>query len=84
MIVKPRDGLPRCGGGRGVSRSRWPAYQVSGEYAMIRAAAASKWIDERAAVLESLDRSGVPAPTSCSPTGPGRRDGAGLRDGGLT
>ncbi len=30
------------------------AYQVSGEYSMIKAAAANGWIDERAAVLESL------------------------------
>ena len=30
------------------------AYQVSGEYAMICAAAANNWIDERAAALESL------------------------------
>jgi len=30
------------------------AYQVSGEYAMIRAAAANGWLDERATVLESL------------------------------
>ncbi len=30
------------------------AYQVSGEYAMIKAAAASGWIEERDAVLESL------------------------------
>lgn len=30
------------------------AYQVSGEYAMIAAAAAQGWIDQRAAVLESL------------------------------
>ncbi|MBC8160671.1 MAG: porphobilinogen synthase [Roseiflexaceae bacterium] len=30
------------------------AYQVSGEYAMIKAAAANGWIDERRAVLESL------------------------------
>src|SRR5271168_3062729 len=30
------------------------AYQVSGEYAMIRAAADHNWIDERAAALESL------------------------------
>ncbi|VBA34397.1 Delta-aminolevulinic acid dehydratase [Mycobacterium attenuatum] len=30
------------------------AYQVSGEYAMICAAAAHNWIDERAAALESL------------------------------
>jgi len=30
------------------------AYQVSGEYAMVEAAAAQGWIDRRAAVLESL------------------------------
>ena len=30
------------------------AYHVSGEYSMIKAAAANGWIDERAAVLETL------------------------------
>ena len=30
------------------------AYNVSGEYSMVRAAAAQGWIDERAVVLESL------------------------------
>ena len=30
------------------------AYQVSGEYAMIKAAAANGWLDERAVALESL------------------------------
>ena len=30
------------------------AYNVSGEYAMVKAAAARGWLDERAAVLESL------------------------------
>jgi porphobilinogen synthase len=30
------------------------AYQVSGEYAMIRAAGANGWLDEKAAILESL------------------------------
>jgi porphobilinogen synthase len=30
------------------------AYQVSGEYAMLKAAAAQGWLDERAAALESL------------------------------
>ena len=30
------------------------AYQVSGEYAMVKAAAANGWLDEEAAVLESL------------------------------
>jgi porphobilinogen synthase len=40
-------------------RDRFPshplaAYNVSGEYAMIKAAAANGWIDERAAVLETL------------------------------
>ena len=40
--VKDRFGLPTA------------AYSVSGEYAMIKAAAANGWIDERAAVLESM------------------------------
>ena len=30
------------------------AYNVSGEYSMVKAAAAQGWIDERAVVLESL------------------------------
>jgi porphobilinogen synthase len=30
------------------------AYNVSGEYAMIKAAARAGWLDERAAALESL------------------------------
>ena len=30
------------------------AYQVSGEYAMLKAAAANGWLDERAVILESL------------------------------
>ena len=30
------------------------AYQVSGEYAMLMAAAQNGWLDERAVVLESL------------------------------
>jgi porphobilinogen synthase len=30
------------------------AYNVSGEYSMIKAAAANGWIDERGAVLETL------------------------------
>jgi porphobilinogen synthase len=40
-------------------RDRFPgvplaAYSVSGEYSMVKAAAARGWIDERAVVLESL------------------------------
>ena len=40
-------------------RERFPelplaAYNVSGEYAMVKAAAANGWLDERAAVLETL------------------------------
>jgi porphobilinogen synthase len=37
-------------------RFRYPtaAYQVSGEYAMIKAAARNGWIDERRAMLETL------------------------------
>jgi porphobilinogen synthase len=30
------------------------AYHVSGEYSMLKAAAANDWIDDRAAALESL------------------------------
>jgi porphobilinogen synthase len=30
------------------------AYQVSGEYAMVKAAAVNGWLDERAAMLETL------------------------------
>jgi len=30
------------------------AYNVSGEYAMLKAAARAGWLDERAAVLEAL------------------------------
>ena len=30
------------------------AYQVSGEYAMIEAAAAQGWVDRRAVILESV------------------------------
>jgi porphobilinogen synthase len=40
-------------------RDRFPehplvAYNVSGEYAMLKAASAQGWLDERAAVLEAL------------------------------
>ena len=40
--VKERFGVPTI------------AYQVSGEYAMLKAAAANGWLDERACVLEAL------------------------------
>ena len=40
--VKARFGLPTS------------AYQVSGEFAMIKAAAANGWVDERKMALESL------------------------------
>lgn len=40
--VKERFGVPVC------------AYQVSGEYAMLKAAAANGWLDERATMLETL------------------------------
>jgi len=40
--VKDEFGVPTC------------AYQVSGEYAMLRAAARNGWLDERATVLEAL------------------------------
>ncbi|MEK7766921.1 MAG: porphobilinogen synthase, partial [bacterium] len=41
------------------ARERWDlplaAYQVSGEYAMLKAAAKNGWLDEKAAALETLD-----------------------------
>lgn len=55
VMVKPAMGyLDVVAAAADVSPVPVAAYQVSGEYAMIRAAAANNWIDERAAVLESL------------------------------
>lgn len=56
LMVKPA--LPYLDIVRRV-RDRFPdhplaAYQVSGEYSMIKAAAANGWLDERSAALESL------------------------------
>jgi len=56
LMVKP--GLPYLDVVRAV-RDRYPdaplaVYNVSGEYAMIKAAAANNWLDERAVVLETL------------------------------
>jgi porphobilinogen synthase len=55
VMVKPA--LPYLDVVRRVKRAtRVPvaAYNVSGEYAMVKAAAAAGWLDERAAVLEAL------------------------------
>jgi porphobilinogen synthase len=41
------------------------AYQVSGEYAMIHAAAANGWIDAAAALRETVVSICVRAPTWC-------------------
>ena len=46
------------------------AYQVSGEYAMVEAAAANGWIDRERAMLETLTSIRAPARRSSSPTGP--------------
>lgn len=55
VMVKPAMGyLDIVAAVAAAARVPVAAYQVSGEYAMIRAAAANGWIDERAAVLESL------------------------------
>jgi porphobilinogen synthase len=56
LMVKP--GLPYLDVVRAM-RGRFPdmplaVYNVSGEYAMVKAAAAAGWLDERAVVLESL------------------------------
>ena len=51
--VKDRFGVPTF------------VYQVSGEYAMLMAAAQNGWLDERAVVLESLTlASSARAPTA--------------------
>lgn len=55
VMVKPALGyLDVLAAAAEVSPVPVAAYQVSGEYAMICAAAANGWIDERAAALESL------------------------------
>jgi porphobilinogen synthase len=56
-IVMVKPGLPYLDVVRRVKEvSEVPvaSYQVSGEYAMIKAAAAKGWIDEEAAILETL------------------------------
>lgn len=55
VMVKP--GMPYLDVVRRVKQEfRVPtfAYQVSGEYAMLKAAAANGWLDERKCVLEAL------------------------------
>jgi len=55
VMVKPAMGyLDIVSAAAGVSPVPVAAYQVSGEYAMISAAAANGWVDGRAAALESL------------------------------
>lgn len=55
VMVKPALGyLDVLAAAARISPVPVAAYQVSGEYAMICAAAANNWIDERAAALESL------------------------------
>jgi porphobilinogen synthase len=55
VLVKPATGyLDVVAAAAQVSQVPVAAYQVSGEYATICAAAANNWIDERAAALESL------------------------------
>ena len=55
VMVKPALGyLDIVAAAAEISHVPVAAYQVSGEYAMICAAAANDWIDERAVVLEAL------------------------------
>ena len=55
VMVKPALGyLDVVAAAASVSPVPVAAYQVSGEYAMVCAAAANGWIDERAAALETL------------------------------
>ena len=55
MMVKPAmpylDVLSKM---RSATTLPLAAYQVSGEYAMIKAACANGWLDERTVVMESL------------------------------
>jgi hypothetical protein len=56
-------------------------YQVSGEYAMIKAAAGNGWLDGERAMMEGLLASSAPAPTASSPTPPStRRSGSSPAD----
>ena len=55
VMIKPAlPGLDLIAAARSATNLPIAAYQVSGEYAMISAAAAKGWIDRRAAALESL------------------------------
>lgn len=55
VLVKPAMGyLDVVAAAADISPVPVAAYQVSGEYAMLAAAAGNGWIDKRAAVLESL------------------------------
>ena len=55
VMVKPAlPALDLIASARSMTNVPIAAYQVSGEYAMIAAAAAKGWIDRRAAALESL------------------------------
>jgi porphobilinogen synthase len=55
VMVKPAMGyLDVVAAAAGISPVPVAAYQISGEYSMISAAAANGWIDGRAAALESL------------------------------
>ncbi len=55
LMVKPAGAyLDVIADVRGASDLPLAAYQVSGEYSMIKAAAAAGWLDERAAALETL------------------------------
>lgn len=55
MVVKPAmSHLVILADVAAVSPVPVAAYQLSGEYAMIEAAAANGWIDRREAVMESL------------------------------
>jgi porphobilinogen synthase len=55
LMVKPASYyLDVIEGVRRIADRPVAAYQVSGEYSMIKAAAANGWIDERAVALESL------------------------------
>ncbi|EUA86042.1 delta-aminolevulinic acid dehydratase family protein [Mycobacterium ulcerans str. Harvey] len=82
VMIKPALGyLDVVAAAADISPVPVAAYQVSGEYAMICAAAANSRIDQRAAALESLTSIRRAGPISCSPIGPPMQR-VGCRDGG--
>ena len=63
VMVKPAMATSTCCARCATSSVPVWAYQISGEYAMIEAAAQNGWIDRERAIVESSSASSGPAPT---------------------